>query len=156
VERYRRPSPRLALGQRLVGVASAAADVSDGLIADLGHICEASGVVGELVLDRLPLSEAARAVVAPARSRLVDLAAGGDDYELVFTAPASAAEAITSAAAAASVAVTEVGRINTPDETSAAPTKNAQVEVLLDGCPVQGGRAGYSHFGAVGAHSDKE
>ena len=151
VERYRRPSPRLALGRRLVGLATAAADVSDGLIADLDHICEASGVSAELVLDRLPLSEAAAAVVGAARSRLVDLAAGGDDYELVFTAPPTAADAVIEAAAAASVGVAEVGRIGAAPVVPAAPTKTSRVKVVLDGRVVSVPRGGYSHFGAAGA-----
>jgi thiamine-monophosphate kinase len=83
VERYRLPRPRLALGEALRGIASAAIDVSDGLIADLGHILEVSGVGAVLRADTLPLSPAARALPDASDAAL----AGGDDYELLFTAP---------------------------------------------------------------------
>ena len=81
VERFRLPTPRLELGAELVGVATAAADVSDGLIADAGHIAEAAGVVLEIQTAAVPLS-------APAQRLGLDLAAAitsGDDYEIVFT-----------------------------------------------------------------------
>ena len=147
VERYRRPSPRLALGRRLVGLATAAADVSDGLIADLGHICDVSDVVADLVLDRLPLSAAATAVLADAPDRLLDLAAGGDDYELVFTAPPRAAEGILRAADAATVPVVPVGRIESAPAAADA-TKHLRVKVVYGGRVLPVGRTGYSHFGA--------
>lgn len=87
-ERYRRPTPRLDLREALRERATAAADVSDGLVADAGHIAEASGVGLVIELDRLPLSAAARRWLAAqpdeARARLA-LATGGDDYEIVCT-----------------------------------------------------------------------
>lgn len=92
--RYRLPQPRLELREGLRAHASAAADVSDGLIADAGHIAEASGVGLRLDLNHLPLSAAARAWldVQPDRvAALVALASGGDDYEVVCTASRSAA-----------------------------------------------------------------
>ena len=87
IERYRLPRPRLALGQALRGIASAAIDVSDGLVADLGHILEVSGVGAELHADALPLSPAARDLPGARDAAL----SGGDDYELLFTAPPEAA-----------------------------------------------------------------
>jgi thiamine-monophosphate kinase len=83
IERYRLPRPRLALGQALRGLASAAIDISDGMIADLGHILETSGVGAELHADALLLSPAARDLPGARDAAL----AGGDDYELLFTAP---------------------------------------------------------------------
>jgi thiamine-monophosphate kinase len=83
VERYRLPRPRLALGEALRGIATAAIDISDGLVADLGHILEVSGIGAELHADALPLSTAARDLPAARDAAL----AGGDDYELLFTAP---------------------------------------------------------------------
>jgi len=82
------PTPRVALGQALRGIATAAIDVSDGLIGDLGHILAASGVGARLEVDALPRS----AVLAaqPAALQQQCLLAGGDDYELVFTAPPGA------------------------------------------------------------------
>jgi thiamine-monophosphate kinase len=82
VERYRLPRPRLALGQALRGLASAALDVSDGLLADLGHILETSGVGAGVRADALPLSAAAQGLPGAREAAL----AGGDDYELLFTA----------------------------------------------------------------------
>jgi thiamine-monophosphate kinase len=83
IERYRLPRPRRALGQALRGLASAAIDISDGMIADLGHILETSGVGAELHADALLLSPAARDLPGARDAAL----AGGDDYELLFTAP---------------------------------------------------------------------
>lgn len=86
IDRFRRPQPRVALGLVLRGVASACIDVSDGLAADLGKLCAASGVGASLDTTRLPLSAAMRGAMEPARAHRCALA-GGDDYELVFTAP---------------------------------------------------------------------
>ncbi len=87
--RYRLPQPRIDLGQSLVGISTAAADISDGLLADLRHICGASGVGAEVILGDLPLSSAAKRVLE-IRPHLAPLiATGGDDYELVFTVPKS-------------------------------------------------------------------
>ena len=88
--RYRLPEPRLALGLRLAGLASAAMDVSDGLVADLGHLCRASGLDAEIDAARVPLSAAAKAALAGDQEPLATLLAGGDDYELLFTAPEAA------------------------------------------------------------------
>lgn len=82
IERYRLPQPRLALGRRLRGVATAAIDVSDGLVADLGHVLEASGVGAEILTDRLPLATETGQLAGAREAAL----AGGDDYELLFAA----------------------------------------------------------------------
>lgn len=111
IERYRLPRPRVALGQRLVGLAHAAADVSDGLVADLGHICECSGVAAEVEAARLPLSPAVRAALASDPALLNTVLAGGDDYELVFTAAPDAATALSELAAEIDVAIAAIGRI---------------------------------------------
>jgi len=110
-QRLERPEPRVALGLALRGTASACADVSDGLMGDLGHILQASRV-GALLDARL-LAEA----MSPALAALApDLAwayaaSGGDDYELVFTAPADRRAAVAAAASAGGTAVTRIGRI---------------------------------------------
>lgn len=84
--RLHAPEPRVELGGRLRGFARAAIDVSDGLLADLGHILEASGVGAELEWEKLPRAEAIAR--CPDRALVAEcLLAGGDDYELVFTAP---------------------------------------------------------------------
>nr|WP_316641648.1 thiamine-phosphate kinase [uncultured Roseateles sp.] len=104
------PQPRVALGQALRGLASSAVDVSDGMLGDLGHILQRSGVGATVQADSLPRS-AWLQTLPPELQRQFGLA-GGDDYELVFTAPESAREAIQAAAAGASVAVTRIGRID--------------------------------------------
>ena len=82
VARYHTPEPRLALGRALRGLAHAAIDVSDGLVADLGHLCRRSGVAATVELERLPVSDLLRGIPRWRETALT----GGDDYELLFTA----------------------------------------------------------------------
>jgi thiamine-monophosphate kinase len=103
------PEPRIALGLALRGVASSAIDVSDGLLGDLRHVLARSGVGATVEVDAVPRS-AVLAAQAPALQRICTLA-GGDDYELLFSAPASAAAAVVAAAREAGVGVTRIGRI---------------------------------------------
>jgi thiamine-monophosphate kinase len=107
-DRYRLPRPRVTLGPLLSGLASAMMDVSDGLAGDLGHIAAASGVGGVIEAARVPLSSAA----ARLPGRLATVLSGGDDYELLFTAPPDRRTAVEAAAAAAGVPVTIIGRID--------------------------------------------
>ena len=131
VGRYLLPQPRLALGRALVGRASAALDVSDGLVADLGHIAETSAVRIVVQAERVPLSSAARAALA-AESRLIEtVLTGGDDYELAFASPELLPEAI------AGVPVTCIGRVEA----------GSGVAVLdRQGRPVTLSAGGYRHF----------
>ncbi|MEF7615418.1 thiamine-phosphate kinase [Aquincola sp. MAHUQ-54] len=101
------PQPRVALGEALRGLATSAADVSDGLLGDLGHILRRSRVGARLAAHDVPRSEILRA--QPASVQLECTLAGGDDYELVFTAPAGADDAVRAAGRAAGVAVTRIG-----------------------------------------------
>jgi thiamine-monophosphate kinase len=103
------PTPRVALGLALRGLATSAIDVSDGLVGDLGHILRRSGAGAVVDVDALPRS----AVLAeqPAALQRQCLLAGGDDYELVFSAPAERRNAITAAAASAGIAATRIGAI---------------------------------------------
>ncbi|MEY5099238.1 MAG: hypothetical protein RJA36_1957 [Pseudomonadota bacterium] len=113
--RLERPTPRLALGLALRGIASAAADVSDGLGGDLGHILDSSGGLGaEIELDRLLPSAAVSADLRarPREQLLRCVLAGGDDYELVFTAPPAARAAVEQAAASTGTPVTRIGRVS--------------------------------------------
>lgn len=105
--RYRRPTPRLALGCALRGVASACMDVSDGLLLDASRLGAASGLRVEIDSGRIPLSPAGRASGVEG----VDLAAMGDDYELLFAAPSERREAVTAAAGTARTPVTRIGRL---------------------------------------------
>lgn len=108
--RMEQPTPRVALGQALVGVATAAIDISDGLVGDLSHILRASGTGATLHADALPLSPPLRA--RPTAQRLDCALAGGDDYELLFCAPAARRDAVLTAARAAHTPVTRIGRID--------------------------------------------
>jgi thiamine-monophosphate kinase len=112
VRRFRLPEPRTELGPRLCGTARAMIDVSDGLLADLGHICETSRAAAIVELDLLPLSPAARAIVEDAPGIRARLAAAGDDYELLFAGPANAAETIATLSLRLGVRVTRIGRID--------------------------------------------
>ena len=110
-DRMDRPTPRLALGQALAATEGvrAALDLSDGLLGDLGHILQASGLGAEVDADALPVAPALSAL--DAEHRLDCLLAGGDDYELLFTADPSAHAAVLAAGAGAGVAVTRIGRL---------------------------------------------
>jgi len=108
------PEPRVALGQRLRGLASSAIDVSDGLLGDLGHVLRRSAVGARLDVDALPRS-AQLAALPPAVQRKC-LLHGGDDYELLFTAAAARHEAVLDAAREAGVPVRCIGRIEPGDE----------------------------------------
>jgi len=107
--RMHMPTPRVQLGLALSGIAHAAIDISDGLAGDLGHILERSGVGAVLDVDALPAGPVLAGQLLALRRAFA--AAGGDDYELCFTAPASAREAVVAAGAASGTAVTRVGRI---------------------------------------------
>ncbi|HEY3909541.1 MAG TPA: thiamine-phosphate kinase [Stellaceae bacterium] len=137
IGRFRLPEPRVELGPALCGIAHAMIDVSDGLLADLGHICETS-LVGAIVEQQaLPLSAAARAAGIGAPEMAARLAAGGDDYELLFAAPAEAAAEIRALSTRQGLPLTEIGRIE--------PGCGVR---LIDaaGQPIAIESAGYRHF----------
>jgi len=135
VARYRVPQPRLALGPELRGLASASLDVSDGLMADLGHIAHVSKVRIEVDAPRIPLSNALRGLWG--EEAVARAAVAGDDYEIAFTAPASLRADAANAAARSGVAVTEIGRVAA-----------GEGAVLLDasGREIVLARSGYTHF----------
>jgi len=128
--RYRLPEPRLDLGRDLRRLATAAADISDGLVADAGHIASASGVRLELDLDALPLSRAGASWLerqADPKAGLVRLATGGDDYEIVCTLPAAAPRP---------AGLTAIGRV----------VEGEGVGVRIGGDAVDAGAGGWVHF----------
>jgi len=137
-DRYRLPEPRLGLGDALRACAHAAADVSDGLIADAGKIAFASGLGIQLDLDALPLSDAAKAWLAtvpdPTAARL-ELASGGDDYEVLITAPRAHAEALRGACGMRGFPLTVVGGV----------TPRGGVRVIAGGREVEHGAGGWVH-----------
>ncbi len=109
--RYLIPEPRLALSEPLRLYASAAMDVSDGLAGDLAKLCGASGGSAEIEIEKVPLSDAARRIIAVDASASELAVTGGDDYEVVCTIAAEKLDAFRAAAFASGVAVTEIGRI---------------------------------------------
>jgi len=138
-QRYRRPEPRLALAAALRQYASAAMDVSDGLVKDLERMMRASGVAGHLVAADVPLSDPARAVLAHAPERLSQLITAGDDYEVLLALPEDRAGAFATAAAAAGIPVTRIGQV--------LPGPPALTVEGLDGKPlVLPERTGWDHF----------
>lgn len=135
------PVPRVALGLALRGVARSAIDVSDGLVADLGHICERSRVAAVVAFERLPVSASLRRHLASpvAQSALLG---GGDDYELCFTAAPAKRAAVECAALGARVKVTRIGRV------IRAPAGVCSVVVMdRDGLPLALQQKGFDHFG---------
>ena len=135
--RYDLALPRTVLGPRLVGLASAAIDISDGLLADLAHLAENSGLAAEVAADRVPLSDGARAALA-ANSGLWDLIlGGGDDYELLFAAPPARAGKIAALAAALGLPLTPIGRLKAGRGVTARD---------IEGHPLSVPKPGYTHF----------
>ena len=110
-DRYLLPQPRNALADAVLQHASAAMDVSDGLAGDLAKLCRASGVAAEIDVVRVPLSEAARAALDADPALIEAVLTGGDDYEILLTLPAERLASLRSAAKAAGVAVSDIGRV---------------------------------------------
>lgn len=133
--RHFRPSPRVAFGRALGAVASACIDVSDGLVADVGHVARRSGVHIAIDWPSVPLH---RAIAHDRGDAVVRAAAlsGGDDYELVFTAPVSRREAVAALSAGIGLPATRCGRVE-PGE---------GVVVLNEGAPMLLAQQGYDHF----------
>lgn len=141
IGRYRGPTARSGLGAGLVGLASAAIDVSDGLAQDLGHMARESGVEFTVRASDLPLSGAARAVVAADRDFWDSVFGGGDDYELAFTVPRENVQAVWALAASVDTPITEIGDVGT------ASAEGISVRFLDDGgSPIAVSHGGYQHF----------
>lgn len=137
VDRYRLPQPRVVLGQKLVGLVSAMIDVSDGLVADLGHLCAASGIAARIRASSVPRSEAARHALKGAKSRLSAILSGGDDYELLFTARPSLADRIGAVTREAGIMVTGIGSMEAGQGVHVCDDKGKEIAIA---------KAGYSHF----------
>jgi thiamine-monophosphate kinase len=137
IARYLLPQPRNALAEAVRRHASAAMDVSDGLAGDFAKLCRVSKVAATVEAAAVPLSDAARAVIAADPAMLEVALTGGDDYEIVCTVPANKADSFRAAAAAGKVPVTEIGAIE--------PGEGAR---FLDktGAPLTFARASFSHF----------
>jgi len=138
--RHLDPTPRCCLGLKLAkaGLVNAMIDISDGLLADLGHICEQSGCGAEIQLGQLPLSPAFQAYAANQPVFPWHLAiSGGEDYELCFTAPPCNHAAIQKISKTTGIPLTVVGKV----------TSSRQVQAILpDGTNFQPSASGYTHF----------
>jgi thiamine-monophosphate kinase len=136
VMRLYEPSPRVALGQALRGLATAAIDISDGLLADLTHICRLSGVGATVEMGAVPLSPIAAKHIHSDEGRNAILA-GGDDYELCFTAHPNSRESIEDLTKMLGVPLTRIGQVK----------RGKGVSLLgADGKPVKIDGRGYDHF----------
>ncbi|MEO5738258.1 MAG: thiamine-phosphate kinase [Variovorax sp.] len=140
--RMEQPTPRVTLGQALRGIATAAVDVSDGLVGDLGHVLAASGVGAALNADAatqlIAVGTSASGAALGVEVRRTCALAGGDDYELVFTAPASARKAVEQAGHASATPVARIGAIE------AAPGLRI---VDAGGAPLTQRFTAFDHFG---------
>ena len=134
--RYLLPQPRNALADAVREQASAAMDVSDGLAGDLAKLCRASGLAAEIDVTRVPLSDAARAVLAAEPALIETVLTGGDDYEIVLTLPREKLGAFHAAAEQAGIAATEIGRT----------TAGQGARFIRDGKALSFARPAYSHF----------
>lgn len=134
--RLNRPAPRVAEGLALRDVASAAIDVSDGLVADLGHIAAASGVGFRISLDKLPLSRALEDSTETERAWSLALSAG-DDYELCFTVPPDQVPALERCSREIGTRVTHIGYAD----------RERGVRCLGPDGSLYTGESGYTHFG---------
>lgn len=138
VGRYLLPQPRNALAAAIREHATAAMDVSDGLVGDLGKLCRTSGVSAEIQIDRVPLSFAAGAALAADPALLATILTGGDDYEIVFTVPARSVPALCALADDVDVVVTQIGHVIAGNEPPCFLDGNGQ--------SVAFGRTSFSHF----------
>ena len=137
---YADPKPPLALGQGLVGLATAALDISDGLLADLDHLCQASACAMQINAATIPLSEAGRAYATDVTG-LGALLGGGDDLQIAFTADPSKADALAALASETQTQISKIGVVRQGEE-------QAHKAILCDenGHPMDVARRGYRHF----------
>jgi len=136
VSRYLLPQPRNALAEAVRTSASAAMDISDGLAGDFAKLCRASGVAADIDAARVPLSEAAKAVIMADRAALEPVLTGGDDYEILCTVPVAKADAFRAAAKTVSVTVTDIGEVK----------GGKGLRLLADGQVLTFKRLAFSHF----------
>ncbi|NBW11528.1 MAG: thiamine-phosphate kinase [Caulobacteraceae bacterium] len=137
-DHYRRPMPQTAFAEVIRDMASASLDVSDGLIADIGHIAEASGVGIEIDLERTPVSLAGQAWLdnrVDRQAAFEQLATGGDDYEIAFTAAAADEAALRREAERRHIRLTRLGQV----------VSGSGVRVCFEGAPVDLARTGWTH-----------
>lgn len=134
LQRYYTPEPRLGIGRQLHGIAHSCMDISDGLAQDAAHMATASGVSFVIDTGLLPLSAPAQGALAQTPTLLHRIISGGDDYELLFTAPASAQPALD--ALGAGTGITRIGEVR----------EGSGVILLREGAELALREQGYTHF----------
>lgn len=139
IDRYELPQPRLKLGQNLRNMATAAVDISDGLIADLSHLCRASKVGALIESHFVPLSLPANEIASQDGSLLKEILVGGDDYELIFTAPPLLRNRIANLGKEIALPITRIGKITTGGNVCVLDQKGQDLSLSYKG---------YSHFSA--------
>jgi thiamine-monophosphate kinase len=142
VDRYGLPQPRVDLGPRLIDIATSAIDVSDGLVADLHHLCAASRFSAVIESTAVPLSPAAHEVIVSDPRYLEIALTGGDDYEILFTAPETAIPQLAELSRSSGVAISPIGHMIMPPQLDRAEV------VVLDGLgrPLSLASEGWTHF----------
>jgi thiamine-monophosphate kinase len=125
------------LGAPLAGLVHASIDISDGLAADLGHVIHTSSVGAEIQLSEVPLSNAAKAVLELQKADIADLISGGDDYELLLTAPPEHRQALADIAVKTGILLTRIGQITATNEVVFLDKAHRRVSIK---------RTGYKHF----------
>jgi thiamine-monophosphate kinase len=137
LQRYNLPEPRVELGMALKHIATACMDISDGLMQDLRHICNCSGTGAVIQKDLIPLSKQAKTLLSQMHNADEIILAGGDDYELLFTASPFVSEALEAIAHKTNVPITSIGKI----------TENKDIELLNnEGSRIHLSKWGYDHF----------
>lgn len=136
-QRYFLPQPRVTLGQKMIGITTSCMDISDGLVQDLEHICTTSRVGSTIHLPSVPLSHSAMRLVSRYPELWERIITGGDDYELLFTAPASAEKLIAALAQEVHVPITRIGTITKGNKVSVLDAQGSQLTLK---------KAGYRHF----------
>ena len=136
VERYLLPEPRLALGQRLMGIVNACMDISDGLVQDLEHICRASGLGADLYRDRIPISAPARTLIEKDPALWNKITGGGDDYELLFTVTSDKESTLTIIANELQLPLTCIGKMRAGEGVTVLDANKTPLAVAK----------GFSHF----------
>jgi thiamine-monophosphate kinase len=137
IQRYRVPQPRIAIGLSLQGCASACMDISDGLMQDAAHLARCSDVALRIDAHRLPLSSATFALRDKTATWLEYIVNGGDDYELLFTAPSSQADSLAQIARSSGVAITKIGHVT---------SGNGVTLHNEDGTEIKIAKQGWQHF----------
>ncbi len=140
IDRYNIPQPRVELGKKLIGIANAAIDISDGLIADLSHICKCSKVSSMVNSDDVPLSEEVRKLCHKGELTMLEtILTGGDDYELLFTASPEKESEINEISEELSLPITKIGEITLQSKNKVSILDNTGLEIEIQS-------SGYRHY----------